>query len=125
MFICAILRCLFAHDDYVGTGADLLVLDKKGNKVFSKENAASMSHSDGFLFVYPLTWEDNSVLILPADSEESNPLGRISLDIRSSKSSIVQAARMDAGWNAGLGGYGKSSLYILRMAGPFQEISGM
>ncbi|AIQ19182.1 hypothetical protein H70357_22555 [Paenibacillus sp. FSL H7-0357] len=88
------IAVLFAHDDYVGTGADLLVLDKKGNKVFSKENAASMSHSDGFLFVYPLTWEDNSVLILPADSEESNPLGRIALDIRSSKSSIVQDERL-------------------------------
>lgn len=83
------IAVLTAHDDYIGPEADLLVLDHQGKGIFSREKAAYMSHSDGFLFVYPLSWEDNSVLILPADSEKSNPAGRTQINISNGKASVL------------------------------------
>ncbi|UQZ36836.1 hypothetical protein C2I18_26880 [Paenibacillus sp. PK3_47] len=88
------IAVLYAHDDYIGPGADLLVLDRKGNTLLSRENAAFLSHSDGFLFVYPLVWEDDSTLILPADREVSNPLGKIRFSITSGASSIMGDERI-------------------------------
>ncbi|NQX48593.1 hypothetical protein HQN87_24995 [Paenibacillus tritici] len=88
------IAVLTAHDDYIGSGADLLVLDEKGNTLLSRENAVYLSHSDGFLFVYPLTWEDDSILLLPADSGEDNPLGTIRYDIGSGTSSVMQDERI-------------------------------
>ncbi|QUL54343.1 PD40 domain-containing protein [Paenibacillus tritici] len=88
------IAVLTAHDDYIGPGADLLVLDEKGNTLLSRENAVYLSHSDGFLFVYPLTWEDDSILLLPADSGEDNPLGTIRYDIGSGTSSVMQDERI-------------------------------
>ncbi|CAM4263707.1 hypothetical protein [Paenibacillus typhae] len=88
------IAVLYAHDDYIGPGADLLVLDQKGNKLLSRENAAFLSHSDGFLFVYPLAWEDDSILILPADYDESNPHGKIRFDIVSGASKVLPDERI-------------------------------
>ncbi|MNB94447.1 hypothetical protein D3C75_415990 [compost metagenome] len=84
------IAVLYAHDDYIGPGADLLVLDQKGTTLLSRENAAFLSHSDGFLFVYPLAWEDNTILILPADNGEDNPLGKIRFDTGSGASNVLR-----------------------------------
>lgn len=88
------IAVLYAHDDYIGPGADLLVLDQKGNMLLSRENAAFLSHSDGFLFVYPLAWEDNSVLILPADNGESSLLGKIRFDTSKGTSDVMRDERI-------------------------------
>lgn len=50
------IAVLTAHDEFIGPAADLTVLDQKGKILHSKENASFISHSDGFLFVYSLTW---------------------------------------------------------------------
>ncbi len=60
----------------------------------SRENAVFLSHSDGFLFVYPLAWEDNSILILPAVNEESSPLGKIRFDISNGASEVLLDERI-------------------------------
>ncbi|AIQ47767.1 hypothetical protein R70723_19110 [Paenibacillus sp. FSL R7-0273] len=88
------IAVLYAHDDYIGPGADLLVLDQKGNTLLSRENAAFLSHSDGFLFVYPLAWEDNSILILPADNGKSNLLGKIRFDTGKGTSDVMPDNRI-------------------------------
>ncbi|WP_042199261.1 hypothetical protein [Paenibacillus camerounensis] len=83
------IAVLYAHDDYIGPGADLLVLDQKGTTLLSRENAAFLSHSDGFLSVYTLSWEDNTILILPGDNGEDNPLGKIRFDTGSGTSNVL------------------------------------
>ncbi|MDF9841288.1 MULTISPECIES: hypothetical protein [unclassified Paenibacillus] len=88
------IAVLYAHDDYIGPGADLLILDQKGNTLLSRENAAFLSHSDGFLFVYPLAWEDDSILILPADYDESNPHGKIRFNTGSGASGVLLDERI-------------------------------
>lgn len=88
------IAVLTAHDAFIGPGADLTVLDQQGKILHSRENAAFLSHSDGFLFVYPLTWEDDSHLILPADREELNPLGQIRYNTGSGDSSVMQDKRI-------------------------------
>ncbi|GGG59727.1 hypothetical protein [Paenibacillus radicis (ex Gao et al. 2016)] len=88
------IAVLYAHDDLIGPVADLKVFDAKGKPIYTLENAAHMSHSGGFLFVYPLSWADNSHLILPADVWEENPLGRIVLDFGSKKQSVLTDKRL-------------------------------
>ncbi|MEK5469611.1 hypothetical protein [Paenibacillus sp. FSL P2-0136] len=88
------IAVLTAHDEYIGPGADLTVLDQKGKILHSQQNAAFISHSDGFLFVYSLTWEDDSNLILPADRGEHNPLGQVRYNTGSGTSTVMQDQRI-------------------------------
>ncbi|ETT49778.1 hypothetical protein C162_12868 [Paenibacillus sp. FSL R7-269] len=88
------IAVLTAHYEFIGPGADLTVLDQKGKILHSKENAAFISHSDGFLFVYSLTWEDDSHLILPTDRGEKNPLGQIRYNTGSGTSTVMQDKRI-------------------------------
>ncbi|WP_042162041.1 hypothetical protein [Paenibacillus gorillae] len=105
------IAVLYAHDDLIGPVADLKVFDAKGKPIYTLENAAHMSHSDGFLFVYPLSWADNSHLILPADVWEENPLGRIVLDFGSKKQSVLTDKRLTEQVIADLIAYEKSEDY--------------
>lgn len=88
------IAVLTAHDEFIGPGADLTVLDQQGKILHSQENAAFISHSDGFLFVYSLAWEDDSHLILPADRDEHNPLGQIRYNTGNGASSVMQDERI-------------------------------
>ncbi|MEK3900787.1 hypothetical protein [Paenibacillus sp. FSL R7-0179] len=88
------IAVLTAHDEFIGPGADLAVLDQKGKILHSRENAVFLSHSDGFLFVYPLAWADDSYLILPADRGENNTLGQIRYNTGSGDSSVMQDQRI-------------------------------
>lgn len=88
------IAVLTAHDEFIGPAADLTVLDQKGKILHSQQNTAFISHSDGFLFVYPLTWEDNSHLLLPAERGEKNPLGLIRYNTGNGDSSVMQDQRI-------------------------------
>ncbi|WP_340025912.1 hypothetical protein MHI24_12355 [Paenibacillus sp. FSL K6-1096] len=88
------IAVLTAYDEFIGPAADLTVLDQKGKILHSQQNAAYISHSDGFLFVYSLTWEDDSQLLLPADRGEENPLGQIRYNIGSGASTVMQDERI-------------------------------
>lgn len=88
------IAVLTAHDEFIGPEADLTVLDQQGKILHSQQNAAYISHSDGFLFVYSLTWEDDSHLLLPADRGEENPLGQIRYNIGSGTSTVMQDERI-------------------------------
>lgn len=58
---------LVASDDTFGPDADLIVLDGDGNKLLHRPRASYLSHSDGFLFIYPLAWNDNETVTVPVD----------------------------------------------------------
>ncbi|WP_028559147.1 hypothetical protein [Paenibacillus pinihumi] len=53
----------------LGPDADLIVFSKDGRKLFSRANAGYINKSDGFLFVAPMTWPDNSTVVVPRSSE--------------------------------------------------------
>ncbi|WP_222125152.1 hypothetical protein, partial [Bacillus pumilus] len=59
------LARLVASDDTFGPDADLIVLDRDGNQLLNRPRASYLSHSDGFLFIYPLAWNDNETVTVP------------------------------------------------------------
>ncbi|MBB3127291.1 hypothetical protein FHS19_001945 [Paenibacillus rhizosphaerae] len=61
------MALLVASDDTFGPDADLIVLDRDGNKLLHRPRASYLSHSDGFLFIYPLVWNDNETVKVPVD----------------------------------------------------------
>ncbi|OZB91662.1 hypothetical protein CJP46_26850 [Paenibacillus sp. XY044] len=58
---------LVASDDTLGPDADLIVLDRSGNKLLHRPRVSYLSHSDGLLFIYPLAWNDNETVTVPVD----------------------------------------------------------
>lgn len=59
-------------DSTIGPDADLTVLNSKGQIETAFRKAAIQSHSQGFLFVYPLAWvNDSSVLAVEQDHYRS------------------------------------------------------
>ncbi|MFF2479382.1 hypothetical protein [Paenibacillus sp. NPDC058071] len=81
------IAVLMASDEYLGPDADLIVLNDKGQTIFSRSRAVYLSHSDGFLFMYPIEWQDNRRIILPAGTGPDNPLGKLVFDL-TNKSSV-------------------------------------
>lgn len=56
---------LVATEKTLTPSADLIVIDRNGQIVYSKKQASYAAHSDGFLFVYPMVWTDShSVAVL-------------------------------------------------------------
>lgn len=70
---------LVASEPYIGPDADLIVLNRKGEEVFSKPKASVQSHSDGFLFIYPMAWKDPSILTVPVSGYEQYGNGGVNL----------------------------------------------
>ncbi|MFD0712655.1 hypothetical protein [Paenibacillus sp. GCM10027626] len=56
---------LVAADQFIGADADLLILNDKGKVLKKMAKAAFVSHSDGFLFPYPVSWLDDKQIIVP------------------------------------------------------------
>ncbi|BBH21771.1 hypothetical protein Back11_31160 [Paenibacillus baekrokdamisoli] len=50
---------LVSSDSIISSFADLIVLNSLGKEIFRKNKASFSGHSDGFLFVYPISWLDN------------------------------------------------------------------
>jgi len=84
------IAVLYAHDEFVGPSADLVVLNNRGKIIDTYENAAFVSHSDGFLFEYPLSWQDDNNIILPADINEGNITGEVLLNINDKQFTIIK-----------------------------------
>lgn len=59
------IAILIDADDYIGPDADLIVLDKKGNVTQRVDRASRVGKSDGFLFVYPMAWQDEQTVVVP------------------------------------------------------------
>lgn len=70
---------LVASEPYIGPDADLIVLNRKGEEIFSKPKASVQSHSDGFLFIYPMAWKDSVTLAVPASGYELYGNGGVNL----------------------------------------------
>ncbi|MBD3921976.1 hypothetical protein H8B09_24655 [Paenibacillus sp. PR3] len=51
--------------EHLGAAADLIVIDAKGKVVSKFAKAASTGHSDGFHFIYPVRWTNNSTIEVP------------------------------------------------------------
>lgn len=56
---------LTATEKELGTSADLSVMDANGKLLYTKKQASYISHSDGFLFVYPMAWADSRTVVVP------------------------------------------------------------
>jgi len=69
-------------------------LGQEIEEIDTYENAAFLSHSDGFLFEYPLSWIDDTQLILPADSNENNLTGKVLLNLKNKQKSIIKDERL-------------------------------
>lgn len=59
------IAILVPSDSFIGSSADLIVFDEEGNELFREEKASFIGHSDGFLFVYPMTWENDHTIVVP------------------------------------------------------------
>ncbi|WNS45617.1 hypothetical protein [Paenibacillus sp. MMS20-IR301] len=70
---------LVASEPYIGPNADLIVLDRKGNSLVNIQKASVQSHSDGFLFIYPMAWKDPVTLAVPAGGYEQYGNGGVNL----------------------------------------------
>ncbi|RXZ78973.1 hypothetical protein EBB07_24885 [Paenibacillaceae bacterium] len=75
---------LIASDEFVGPEADLIVLDSAGKEIYVQEKAAYISHSDGFLFVYPMQWKNNDTIVVPwiAHGAESFSRGTATIHLK-------------------------------------------
>lgn len=58
---------LVASEPYIGPNADLIILDREGEQIYSKPKASVQGHSDGFLFIYPMAWTNDTTLAVPAN----------------------------------------------------------
>lgn len=76
------IALLTASDEYIGPEADLLLLNSKGRKLASWPRAAYMSHSDGFLFPYPLTWPDEDTVAVPISGRGDMVHGKAFVDVK-------------------------------------------
>jgi len=72
---------LVASDTFLGPMADLVVLDQNGKKLKQWPDAGFMSHSDGFLFGYPMTWTDNDTVAAPLVGVGDMTRGKAILDV--------------------------------------------
>ncbi|HIW34744.1 MAG TPA: hypothetical protein IAA29_18365 [Candidatus Paenibacillus intestinavium] len=88
------IAVLYAHDKSIGPSADLVILNNKGKIIDTYENAAYVSHSDGFLFEYPLSWLDSTQLILPADINEDNLTGKVLFNLEDQQFTINKDERI-------------------------------
>jgi hypothetical protein len=80
---------LIASEKTLSTYADLIVLNAKGKTLYSKKKAAYLSHSDGFLFVYPMAWTDSHTIVVPfAGHGENSQWSRAYIDIAENKTVI-------------------------------------
>jgi hypothetical protein len=80
---------LIASGNSLSTYADLIVLNAKGKTIYSKKKAAYLSHSDGFLFVYPMAWSDSHTLAVPFGGHgEYSQWSRAYIDIAVDKTVI-------------------------------------
>jgi hypothetical protein len=70
---------LVASEPYIGPNADLIVLNRKGEEVYRKPKASIRSHSDGFLFIYPMAWKDPVSLAVPISGYELYGNGGVNL----------------------------------------------
>lgn len=64
------IALLTASDDYNGPDADLLILDRSGKTLGNWPRAAYISHSDGVIIPYPLSWADEDTVIIPVTNRE-------------------------------------------------------
>ncbi|MGG4397806.1 hypothetical protein ABEX25_26270 [Paenibacillus thiaminolyticus] len=76
------IALLTASDEYIGPEADLLLLNSKGRKLASWPRAAYISHSDGFLFPYPLTWPDEDTVAVPIFGRGDTANGKAFVDVK-------------------------------------------
>lgn len=76
------IALLTASDEYIGPEADLLLLDRKGQKLASWPRAAYISHSDGFLFPYPLTWPDEDTVAVPISGRGDIAHAKAFIDVK-------------------------------------------
>lgn len=60
-----LLALLIASDDFIGPEADLIVIDLEGKIVYENERVSYASHSDGFLFPYPIEWTNDNTIAVP------------------------------------------------------------
>lgn len=82
---------LVASEKEITTYADLIVLSDKGKVLYSMEKAAYVSHSDGFLFVYPMTWIDSHTIAVPFYGHgEHSPWSKAYIDITADQSEIQE-----------------------------------
>ncbi|MCQ6559474.1 hypothetical protein [Paenibacillus mendelii] len=72
---------LVASDSFLGPMADLVVLDQNGKKLKQWPSAGYISHSDGFLFSYPMTWTDNNTVAAPLVGVADITRGKAILDV--------------------------------------------
>ncbi|MBP1993760.1 hypothetical protein [Paenibacillus eucommiae] len=59
------IAILVSSESFIGPFADLIVINKEGKEIFRKKEASYVGHSDGFLFVYPMTWVDDQTIGVP------------------------------------------------------------
>ncbi|RED55716.1 hypothetical protein [Cohnella lupini] len=59
--------------------ADLIVLDRNGREVYGKPKASYISHSDGFLVVYPMVWTDEHNIAVPLIGNEKYGNGGVDM----------------------------------------------
>lgn len=59
------IAILVSSDLYLGSYADLVVIDAKGKIVSQFSKVAYMGHSDGWHFIYPVMWIDNDTITVP------------------------------------------------------------
>lgn len=59
------IAILVPSDPSIGPEADLIVMDEEGHILFIKERASYVGHSEGFLFVYPMTWLNEQTIVVP------------------------------------------------------------
>lgn len=66
-------------DAYLTPEEQLLVFDREGNKVYNLPKASYASHSDGYLFVYPMAWTDNHHVTVPLSGYEQYGVGGVNV----------------------------------------------
>lgn len=54
---------LVSSDDSIGAFADLIVLDEEGQIIEIVEQHSYYAKSDGFLFLYPMEWQDDETIV--------------------------------------------------------------
>ncbi|THF76246.1 hypothetical protein [Cohnella fermenti] len=70
------IALLAASDDFLGSYADLVVIDSEGKGVSTFKQAAYMGHSDGWHFIYPIDWVDDKTISVPLVGSSEQPFDR-------------------------------------------------
>lgn len=61
---------ILVTDDLLTPEEQLIVFDREGREVYNMPKASYASHSDGFLFVYPMAWKDAQHVTVPLSGYE-------------------------------------------------------